>query len=58
MTDGHGRLPGLLLEWRRTAAGWQGRVVRPVLETGGWVIVEEWVGAEKLASADTDQGRP
>ena len=34
VTDRHGRLPGLLLEWRRTASGWQGRVVRPVLEAG------------------------
>ena len=34
VTDRHGRLPGLLLEWRRTASGWQGRVVRPVLEEG------------------------
>jgi hypothetical protein len=34
VTDESGRLPGLLLEWRRTVAGWQGRVVRPVLEHG------------------------
>ena len=32
VTDRHGRLPGLLLEWRHTASGWQGRVVRPALE--------------------------
>ena len=30
--DRPGRLPGLLLEWRLTISGWQGRVVRPVLE--------------------------
>lgn len=51
VTDDHGRLPGLLLEWRRTVSGWQGRVVRPVLEDGCWVVVEEWVSAELLESA-------
>lgn len=49
VTDRHGRLPGLLMEWRRTGAGWQGRVVRPVLEGGRWVIVDEWMPAELLA---------
>jgi hypothetical protein len=49
--DRHGRLPGLLLEWRRTTAGWQGRVVRPVLEASGWIVVEEWLPAELLAPA-------
>jgi hypothetical protein len=47
-TDEHGRLLGLLLEWRRTVSGWQGRVVRPVLEDGCWVVVEEWLPAELL----------
>jgi len=48
VTERHGRLPGLLLEWRRAASGWQGRVVRPVLEDGSWVVVEEWLPAELL----------
>lgn len=48
VTDEHGRLPGLLLEWRRTASGWQGRVVRPTLEAGEWLVVEEWLPAELL----------
>ena len=48
VTDRHGRLPGLLLEWRRTASGWQGRIVRPGPEAGGWVVVEEWLPAELL----------
>ena len=48
VTDEHGRHPGLLLEWRRTVPGWQGRVVRPVLEAGDWIVVEEWLQAEKL----------
>ena len=30
--DEHGRVPALLLEWRETPDGWQGRVVRPVLD--------------------------
>lgn len=56
VTDEHGRLPRLLLvEGRRTTAGWQGRVVRPPLEPGGWVAVEEWVGAERLARTVTDE---
>jgi hypothetical protein len=46
-----GRLPALLLEWRHDTGGWMGRVVRPVLEAGGWVIVEEWVPAELLERA-------
>ena len=48
VTDRHGRLPGLLLQWRRTASGWQGRVVRPVLKAGEWIVVEEWLPAELL----------
>lgn len=55
-----GRLPGLLLEWRRTASGYQGRVVHPVQEPGiGWVVVEEWLPAGRLAKTGTDQpGEP
>lgn len=48
--DGHGRLPALLLEWRRTESGYQGRVVRPVYEDG-WVVVEEWLPAGLLEQA-------
>ncbi len=50
VTDRHGRLPGLLLEWRRVASGWQGRVVRPVQDAGSWIVVEEWVPASLLES--------
>jgi len=50
VTDQHGRLPGLLLEWRRTASGWQGRVVRTVLEAGTWVVVEDWLPSRLLES--------
>jgi hypothetical protein len=48
VTDEHGRHPALLLEWRQTLAGWQGRVVRPVREEGCWVVVEEWLPAGLL----------
>jgi hypothetical protein len=49
VTDRHGRLPGLLLEWRRTSAGWEGRVVRPVLDISGrWAVVEDWIPAPLL----------
>jgi hypothetical protein len=49
VVDPHGRLPALLLEWRRTDAGFQGRVVRPVEDPDlGWIVVEEWVPAALL----------
>jgi hypothetical protein len=48
VTDERGRLPGLLIEWRRTVSGWQGRVVRPVLKEAGWLVVEEWLPSEVL----------
>ena len=48
VNDQQGRQPGLLLDWRRTVSGWQGRVVHPVLVDGGWAIVEEWLPAELL----------
>jgi hypothetical protein len=48
--DEHGRVPAPLLEWRDTPDGWQGRVVRPVLdlEDGRWVPREEWLSATQL----------
>jgi len=51
VTDPHGRLPGLLLEWRHRPDGWHGRVVRPVLDSEGWVVVEEWLPARLLEPA-------
>jgi hypothetical protein len=53
VTDRHGRLSGLLLEWRRVTSGWQGRVVRPALEAGEWIVVEEWLPAELLAAVES-----
>lgn len=52
VSDRHGRLPGLLLEWRCTESGYQGRVVRPVHEGDtGWILVDEWLPAELLEPA-------
>ena len=50
--DEQGRFPALLLEWRQVASGWQGRVVRPALEDGAWLVVEEWLPAAGLTPAD------
>jgi hypothetical protein len=52
VTDLHDRLPALLLEWRRTEAGFQGRVIHPVVRVdGGWVVVEAWLPATVLDPA-------
>ena len=43
--------PGLLVEWRRAAAGpgWQGLVVYAAqLRPGRWAVVEEWVDESLL----------
>ena len=48
VVDHHGRLPGLLLEWKRVEGLWRGRVVRPVRDSEGVAIVEDWVPAECL----------
>ena len=51
--DEHGRVPALLLEWRRTPSGWEARVVRPVLdlEDEAWRPREEWLPLELLEQA-------
>lgn len=42
--------PGLLVEWRQVAAGWEGRVVYVArLRSGSWALVEEWVAGALLA---------
>jgi hypothetical protein len=43
-----GRVPGLLLEWEQRASGWHGRVVHPVRDADGWLVVEEWLPAGLL----------
>jgi hypothetical protein len=52
VNDQHGRLPALLLQWRRTVDGYQGRVVHPVQEAdGSWIVVDEWLPAVQLEPA-------
>ena len=46
-----GRQPALLLGWERRELGWYGRVLRPVAEYDGWVVVEEWLPAHVLDPA-------
>jgi len=44
-----GRAPGLLLEWRHAPdAGWEGRVIIGLLQTGTPVGLEAWVPAGNL----------
>jgi hypothetical protein len=54
VTDWHGRLPGLLLGWRRRLddGAWEGRVARVVLsDDGRWDLVEEWLPSGLLDPA-------
>ena len=48
--DGQGaKRPGLLVEWRQSGAGWEGRVVYAAnLRPGEWCLVEEWLPAQLL----------
>lgn len=48
--DRHGvKRPGLLVEWRAGAGGWEGRVVYAAsLRPGAWCLVEEWLPASRL----------
>jgi hypothetical protein len=48
--DGAGvKRPGLLVEWREGASGWEGRVVYVAdLHSRVWCLVEEWLPASSL----------
>ena len=48
VTTSAGRHPGLLLQWRNVAGTWEGRVVHPVPDPDGWVLLEEWLPAGLL----------
>lgn len=48
VTGADGKVPGLLLEWRKRPDSWQARVVRPIRDEDGWAVVEEWLPAELL----------
>lgn len=62
VADPDGTVPGLLLGWRHDSAlGWLGRVVRPVRDQVGWLVMEDWLPADELrpamtASSDPDAG--
>ncbi|MCU1615508.1 MAG: uncharacterized protein JWO98_3048 [Frankiales bacterium] len=43
-----GTWPGLLVEWRRRAGAWQGRVAFTVAGPDGPALVETWLPAERL----------
>jgi hypothetical protein len=58
VTDRHGRLPGLLLEWRRRPDGWHAKVVHAVADVEGWVVVEEWLPAGLLDPVDHTAHEP
>jgi hypothetical protein len=51
--DGSQSRPGLLLEWRRTDGGWEGRVVYVAeLRSGKFATVEEWLRSALLEPVD------
>jgi hypothetical protein len=43
--------PGLVVEWRRAASGWQARVVYALDDGDRATTVETWVPAERLRPA-------
>jgi hypothetical protein len=48
--DAGTKRPGLLVEWRSGADGWEGRVVyAALLRPGGWLLVEEWLPSSLLS---------
>lgn len=49
--DQNGRLPALLLGWRRIGEQYDGRVVRLVHQDGAWIVVEEWLPQQMLEKA-------
>lgn len=50
-----GPVPGLLLGWRHDEAlGWLGRVVRPVRDAHGWLVLEDWLSSAELRPARGD----
>lgn len=51
VTGADGKVPALLLEWRKRGDGWHARVVRPVQDADGWAVVEEWLPADLLDPA-------
>jgi hypothetical protein len=46
--EARGVWPGLLVEWRQHAEGWQGRVVYTITGHRGATVVESWLPAKLL----------
>jgi hypothetical protein len=46
--EARGVWPGLLVEWRQHAEGWQGRVVYTITGAQGATLVEAWLPAKLL----------
>lgn len=44
-----GRQAALLVKWRSIEGHYDGLILAPVLEPGGWVVVEMWVEAAMLS---------
>ena len=44
--------PSLLVEWRRSTTGWEGRVISVVwIDAVGWASVERWLPAERIGES-------
>jgi hypothetical protein len=44
--------PSLLVEWRRSTTGWEGRVISVVwIDAVGWASVERWLPADLIAAS-------
>ena len=44
--------PSLLVEWRRGATGWEGRVISVVwVDAVGWTNVERWLPASTIRAS-------
>ena len=45
--------PSLLVEWRRTERGWEGRVVTLVwVDAVGWVTIERWLPSVEISPTE------
>ncbi|QSR29122.1 hypothetical protein CFI00_01125 [Nocardioides sp. S5] len=47
----YGRQAALLVRWRHVGDGYDGQILVPAPDEGGWAIVEMWVESNMLAPA-------
>jgi hypothetical protein len=45
-----GRWPGLLIEWRRSETGWEGRVTYTTMFGDRFLLIEQWLASAFLES--------